>query len=526
VGSVLTNVIGDLGQQYGWQEGSSEKLILHGLAGLIEAKVANGNIGAGIAAGVINEALLPFMTDYLKEHGIPEFTADGKRNPEFDSLLKLGSGLIGAATGALAGGDTQSAALGLNTAVTATQNNRMMHPDEIAYLHDKDRVARFIDYYKEATGEVLTADEAIAYLDRYGAAMVDKSWAAVNGQNDIVATFIGQESINAPTYKDSQGFAHNMFQVTPFEYENATINLKPLFDAYGDSSDPNHNNVAQWMNNNSHPMSPTDFNRQFLAGGAAGTDAAGKDVTFFGELGNILQGTASVILLAPYTIAQSIGSDEAGPLDEVRMNAYYKDLLRLQGRPYDLGYLSGFDEATQSRMMWEGIAITAGTATVGTVARGITRGAEATGRSVVSGGTVELFTDARGPQIPGAAGVGPLDASAVTADARNMANIPSNSQVKVVANNPYILTENGGTKSMMDFLPEAARITEPGGSIVINGNSANPYTAIPSQAQLDALGLKIQYQGPLLPEYQGMNFLRTDGSKLDLPTQTIIFIKK
>jgi hypothetical protein len=59
-----------------------------------------------------------------------------------------------------------------------------------------------------------------------------------------------------------------------------------------------------------------------------------------------------------------------------------------------------------------------------------------------------------------------------------------------------------------------------------NGNSANPYTAIPSQAQLDALGLKIQYQGPLLPEYQEMNFLTTKGRKITTGMQTIIFIKK
>jgi hypothetical protein len=45
--------------------------------------------------------------------------------------MQLGSGLVGAATGALAGGNTQSASLGLTTAVTATQNNRLLHPDQI-----------------------------------------------------------------------------------------------------------------------------------------------------------------------------------------------------------------------------------------------------------------------------------------------------------------------------------------------------------------------------------------------------------
>lgn len=79
------------------------------------------------------------------------------------------------------------------------------------------------------------------------------------------------------------------------------------------------------------------------------------------------------------------------------------------------------------------------------------------------GGTVELFTDVRGPKISGAVGVGPTDPTAVAPDATNMPNIPSNSQARVVANNPFIPTSSGGTGTMMNYLPEAARITEPGG---------------------------------------------------------------
>ncbi len=107
---------------------------------------------------------------------------------------------------------------------------------------------------------------------------------------------------------------------------------------------------------------------------------------------------------------------------------------------------------------------------------------------------------------------GPTDGMAVAKDARSMPNIPSNSQATVVANNPFIPRSAGGTNSMMDFLPEAARITEAGGGIVINGNGANPYfSRIPSSEQLDSLGLNVEYQGRLLPEYQGLNFSRSDG---------------
>jgi filamentous hemagglutinin len=139
-----------------------------------------------------------------------------------------------------------------------------------------------------------------------------------------------------------------------------------------------------------------------------------------------------------------------------------------------------------------------------------------------------LFTDASGPKVPGAVGVGPKDITAVASDARSMPNIPSNSQATVVANNPFIPPQSGGTMSMTDYLPEAARITQPGGRVVINGNESNPYfNSVPTTAQLDALGLKIQYQGNLLPEYQGLRFARTDGSAIPNDTmRTVVFIKK
>jgi filamentous hemagglutinin len=47
---------------------------------------------------------------------------------------------------------------------------------------------------------------------------------------------------------------------------------------------------------------------------------------------------------------------------------------------------------------------------------------------------------------------------------------------EVIATNPYM--GQGGT--MMDFLPEATRVVEPGGKIYINANAANPYGKLPS----------------------------------------------
>lgn len=143
-----------------------------------------------------------------------------------------------------------------------------------------------------------------------------------------------------------------------------------------------------------------------------------------------------------------------------------------------------------------------------------------------SGGVLELFTDERGPQVTGALGVGPKDPKAVAGDARSMPNIASNSQSTVIANNPNIPRSEGGTNSMMDFLPEAARVVQPGGTIVINGNDANRMvTQIPSVSQLDELGLSVVYSGDLLPQYSGLTSRRTDGSPISA-TRTVVFVKK
>ena len=142
--------------------------------------------------------------------------------------------------------------------------------------------------------------------------------------------------------------------------------------------------------------------------------------------------------------------------------------------------------------------------------------------------SLEVFTGSSGPQLPGARGVGPSDPTAIALDARSMPNIPSNSMARVVGSNPYIPPAAGGTFQMMDYLPELARVTQAGGTVVINGNMANKYyTTVPSAAQLSAMGLELRYEGRLLPEFSAVQFRRTDGSPIDPNTmRSTVFVKK
>lgn len=62
---------------------------------------------------------------------------------------------------------------------------------------------------------------------------------------------------------------------------------------------------------------------------------------------------------------------------------------------------------------------------------------------------------------------------------------------------------------MKSFLPEATRVVEPGGKIYINANAANPYGRLPSQAELDFLGLRVvQIKGALDSRFAGQTFMQ------------------
>ncbi|WP_211451092.1 hemagglutinin repeat-containing protein [Collimonas antrihumi] len=124
VGSVLANVVGDVAKSNKWPDGSPEKIALHGMVGLIEAKIGGGNATAGAAAGMGYEAMVPVMSDYLVSQGYKPGTQ------AFNDMMNLGATLVGAASGALAGGSMQSAAAGANVGLVADRNNRALHDDE------------------------------------------------------------------------------------------------------------------------------------------------------------------------------------------------------------------------------------------------------------------------------------------------------------------------------------------------------------------------------------------------------------
>jgi filamentous hemagglutinin len=87
---------------------------------------------------------------------------------------------------------------------------------------------------------------------------------------------------------------------------------------------------------------------------------------------------------------------------------------------------------------------------------------------------------------------------------------------------------------MTQYLPEVAKITEPGGSIVINGGASNKYIRLTPDVrkQIDDLGLKVIYEGKFEPtavpwkEGKVPEFRLSDETPMDMNAMRTIILQK
>ena len=173
VGGVLSNMVGDLAVSRrttlqneenaraeaagepakiitDWADGSPEKIALHGIVGLIEAKIGGGNAAAGVLGAISQEVMAPILSEYLEEQGFAAGTDDYK------ALMQLGATLTGTAIGALADG-TKGAATAASSAYQGVTNNYLKHEQVIALGKEllacktKPACQEVIDKYKAAS---------------------------------------------------------------------------------------------------------------------------------------------------------------------------------------------------------------------------------------------------------------------------------------------------------------------------------------------------------------------------------------
>lgn len=201
------NLVGDLGKKFDLKEGGLAKVGLHAVMGGLAAEVAGGDFKTGALAAGLNEALVDTLAEQY----------DGMQPEQKQKLLVMNSQLIGVLAAAASGGNAADLQTGSWAAQNSTQYNRQLHPDEIEFASDKERVKRY------AAQNGLTEEKAQQELLRTAAAMVDRGWDSVlmEGKTARAADYL---RVELNQYKND-----TLFKVSLADYNNERVGLVELF---------------------------------------------------------------------------------------------------------------------------------------------------------------------------------------------------------------------------------------------------------------------------------------------------------
>ena len=129
-GELFAKVTGDLAKKFEFEDGSKEKIAMHALAGALAAKMSDGNVATGAAAGASSEWLNTYVTDYLNEQAKDLKLDAGQKEKLKQAAQQMTALAIGAAAGAVTGGSSETMKQGALTSYNAETYNRQLHQNE------------------------------------------------------------------------------------------------------------------------------------------------------------------------------------------------------------------------------------------------------------------------------------------------------------------------------------------------------------------------------------------------------------
>ena len=139
----MMNIVGnqsthEAADHYGWKEGSTEKLLLHGVIGTLTETVGGGNALAGAVSGSVNEFALAYM----------EKTKGRNWMDTHPDTVQAISTALGAVAGSLTGDRTTGPEKGISGFIYAENRNSnlyMLTMGSKAYASEEE----IVEYYKE-----------------------------------------------------------------------------------------------------------------------------------------------------------------------------------------------------------------------------------------------------------------------------------------------------------------------------------------------------------------------------------------
>jgi RHS repeat-associated protein len=140
---------------------------------------------------------------------------------------------------------------------------------------------------------------------------------------------------------------------------------------------------------------------------------------------------------------------------------------------------------------------------------------------------VDLFGGSRS-QIAGAINVDIAAESGIRADVLKGIPLASGAADEVLVTNPYIPNLAAGSNAANTWLPEATRILKPGARITVTGSPANKFARLPSEGELEQLGLKVvQQAGPIKdPRILSQTMQKITGEQIDPRTLQSYVLEK
>ena len=129
VAEMGAKAVGDLAKMMKWEDGSPQKIALHGLIGYLSAKVGGGNTTASTLSAMGSEYINTEIANYLQQN--TALTAD-QRN----AIQQASAAGLGALIGASLGGDSNTVNQSAQMAWRTEKFNRQLHPDEKQRIKD------------------------------------------------------------------------------------------------------------------------------------------------------------------------------------------------------------------------------------------------------------------------------------------------------------------------------------------------------------------------------------------------------
>ncbi|OOS01767.1 hypothetical protein SAMN02745664_12611 [Moraxella cuniculi DSM 21768] len=228
--------------------------------------------------------------------------------------------------------------------------NRQLHPDEIKLILDENTVEEFRKKYN------LSKEEAEMELVRVAAAYKGKDWSDIYNLESYDTD--GEYKSGAPApraltyiWSKMNDKERKAFNANSDEYYNPKINLRQLFDEIEDVK------IQRAIEILYVPANPQVAHGDFVLGGQLGANQANAEASIKKDFLNLIPNPKLIFQYAK----GSLTSNEVGLYDDKVMQTYYENLLRIQGKYKDLGYIQGKDwNETQKQIGASGVLLPVG----------------------------------------------------------------------------------------------------------------------------------------------------------------------